>query len=215
MVVWPSIAATPDNTSFNIQNPIPHPSQKEKVLLETRRAKECQRGIAGAAERAKEGNRVPSESSDTRLGAGGREFESHHSDHLHQKDRLFRRSFCVILSFFESNALHIVRLAAFAPSGHMIRGRLAGACRFLLTDDRARLKALLIGGNTRPCWSPRGQREEESTLWLKLRGCSLCLSGSKLHFLPRLRKSSSMASFQRASRGALLRTAETAASIAS
>ena len=119
------------------------------------------------------------------------------------------------IEFFESNALHIVRLAAFAPSGHMIRGRLAAACRFLLTDDRARLKALLMGGNTRPCWSPRGQREEESTLWLKLRGCSLCLSGSKLHFLPRLRKSSSMASFQRASRGALLRTAETAASIAS
>ena len=34
---------TPDGTSFNIQNPIPHLSQKEKVLLETRRAKECQR----------------------------------------------------------------------------------------------------------------------------------------------------------------------------
>ena len=27
-------------TSFNTQNPIPHPSQKEKVLLETRRAEE-------------------------------------------------------------------------------------------------------------------------------------------------------------------------------
>lgn len=36
-------------------------------MLETRRAKECQRGIVGAAERAKEGDRVPSESSDTRL----------------------------------------------------------------------------------------------------------------------------------------------------
>lgn len=35
-------------------------------MLETRRAKECQRGIAGAAERAKEGGRVPFESSDTR-----------------------------------------------------------------------------------------------------------------------------------------------------
>ena len=45
-------------------------------MLETRRAKECQRGIAGAAERAKEGNRVPSESSDTRLGAIPRGFES-------------------------------------------------------------------------------------------------------------------------------------------
>ena len=77
----PAIIARPDGTSFNIQNPIPHPSQKEKVLLETRRAKECQRGIAGAAERAKEGGRVPFESSDTRLGARCREFESPHSDH--------------------------------------------------------------------------------------------------------------------------------------
>ena len=49
-------------------------------MLETRRAKECQRGIAGAAERAKEGGRVPFESSDTRLGARCREFESPHSD---------------------------------------------------------------------------------------------------------------------------------------
>ena len=49
-------------------------------MLETRRAKECQRGIAGAVERAKEGGRVLSESSDTRLGARCREFESPHSD---------------------------------------------------------------------------------------------------------------------------------------
>ena len=51
-------------------------------MLETRRAKECQRGIAGAAERAKEGGRVLVESSDTRLGARCREFESPHSDHV-------------------------------------------------------------------------------------------------------------------------------------
>ena len=68
-------------------------------MLETRRAKECQRGIAGAAERAKEGGRVPSESSDTRLGAGCLEFESPHSDHLSQKNRLFRRFFCVFVLF--------------------------------------------------------------------------------------------------------------------
>ena len=76
------LSLSPDGTSFNIQNPIPHPSQKEKGLLETRRAQECQRGIAGAAERAKEGGRVPFESSDTRLGARCREFESPHSDQL-------------------------------------------------------------------------------------------------------------------------------------
>lgn len=53
-------------------------------------------------ESAKEGARGLSEGSDIGLGAGGREFESHHSDHLHQKDRLFRRSFCVILSFLKT-----------------------------------------------------------------------------------------------------------------
>ena len=57
-------------------------------MLETRRAKECQRGIAGAAERAKEGGRVPSESSDTRLGSRDRAFESPHSDQFSQKNRL-------------------------------------------------------------------------------------------------------------------------------
>ena len=70
---------TPDGISFNIQNPIPHLSQKEKVLLEARRAKECQRGTAGAEERAKEGGRVPVEGYDTHLGAGCRAFESPHS----------------------------------------------------------------------------------------------------------------------------------------
>ena len=68
MIESPDAGVNPVGSTFNIQNPIPHPSQKEKVLLETRRAKECQRGIAGAAERAKEGGRVPFESSDTRLG---------------------------------------------------------------------------------------------------------------------------------------------------
>lgn len=69
VAIWPAIVVRPGRHFFNIQNPIPHPSQKEKVLLETRRAKKCQRGIAGVAERAKEGGRVPFESSDTRLGA--------------------------------------------------------------------------------------------------------------------------------------------------
>lgn len=41
-------------------------------MLETRRAKECQKGIAGAAERAKEGGRVLAEGSDTRLGGYAR-----------------------------------------------------------------------------------------------------------------------------------------------
>ena len=94
----PAIIASPDGTSFNIQNPIPHPSQKEKVLLETRRAKECQRGIAGAAERAKEGGRVPFESSDTRLGARCREFESPHSDQKSPQNISFEAIFITFLA---------------------------------------------------------------------------------------------------------------------
>ena len=65
-------------------------------MLETRRAKECQRGIAGAAERAKEGGRVPFESSDTRLGARCREFESPHSDQKAPEISRFQELFNVI-----------------------------------------------------------------------------------------------------------------------
>ena len=72
--------ANPVGSTFNIQNFIPHKSQKTKGFLETSRSKECQRGTAGAEERAKEGDRVPAEGSDTHLGAGCREFESPHSD---------------------------------------------------------------------------------------------------------------------------------------
>ena len=61
--------ANPDVVSFNIQNPIPYKSQKTGFFLETTRAKECQRGTAGAAERAKEGCEWLPEGSDTRLGA--------------------------------------------------------------------------------------------------------------------------------------------------
>ena len=79
---WPGLLSplTPDGTSFNIQNLIPHPSQKEKVLFETHRAKECQRGTAGAEARAKEGGRVPAEGSDTRLGPHSQTFEPHTPD---------------------------------------------------------------------------------------------------------------------------------------
>ena len=66
-------------------------------MLETRRAKECQRGIAGAAERAKEGSRVSAEGSDTRLGARCREFESPHSDQLVASDISLATSFFILL----------------------------------------------------------------------------------------------------------------------
>lgn len=67
-------------------------------MLETRRAKECQRGIAGAAERAKEGGRVPFESSDTRLGARCREFESPHSDQKSPQNISFEAIFITFLA---------------------------------------------------------------------------------------------------------------------
>ena len=82
-----------DGTSFNTQNPIPHKSQKTKGFLETSRAKEYQRGIAGAEERAKEGGKVPAEGSDTHLGARCLKFESPHSDYFWSENRLNSRFF--------------------------------------------------------------------------------------------------------------------------
>ncbi len=76
----PLAIAKPDGTSFNIQNVIPHQSQKTKAAPETSRAKEFQRGTDGALESAKEGARVLPEGSDTLLGPSGRRFEPCHSD---------------------------------------------------------------------------------------------------------------------------------------
>ena len=70
-----------DGISFNIQNPIPHKSQKTKAVSETNRAKEFQKGTAGATESAKECDSVLPEGSDIGLGPSGREFESPISDH--------------------------------------------------------------------------------------------------------------------------------------
>ena len=67
-------------SAFNIQNSIPHKSQKPKAVPEINRPIEFQRGTAGVPESAKEGARPLAESSDIGLGAGCRAFESHHSD---------------------------------------------------------------------------------------------------------------------------------------
>ena len=67
-------------STFNIQNFIPHKSQKTKVAAETNRAKEFQRGTAGVPESAKEGARGLSEGSDIGLGLRSRAFEPLHSD---------------------------------------------------------------------------------------------------------------------------------------
>ena len=64
----PLLLAKADGTSFNIQNSIPHKSQKTKVALETNRAKEFQRETAGVLESAKECETGLSEGSDIGLG---------------------------------------------------------------------------------------------------------------------------------------------------
>ena len=69
-------------STFNIQNFIPHKSQKTKAVSETNRAKEFQRGTAGVPESVKEGATGLSEGLDIGLGAGGPEFESLHSDQI-------------------------------------------------------------------------------------------------------------------------------------
>ena len=68
-------------STFNIQNFIPHKSQKPKAMAEINRPMEFQRGTVGATESAKEGRRVLAEGSDIGLGPSGREFESPISDH--------------------------------------------------------------------------------------------------------------------------------------
>ena len=76
----PLLEVIPVGSTFNIQNPIPHKSQKTKAVAEINRPKEFQRGTVGAAESAKECDSVLPEGSDIGLGPGDRAFESHYSD---------------------------------------------------------------------------------------------------------------------------------------
>ena len=71
-------------STFNIQNSIPHKSQKTKAVAEINSPIEFQRGTAGVPESAKECDTVLPEGSDIGLGAGGPGFESLHSDHQKQ-----------------------------------------------------------------------------------------------------------------------------------
>jgi len=74
------LEVNPVGSTFNIQNSIPHKSQKPKAAPETNRAKEFQRGTAGVLESTKEGLTGLPEGSDIGLGPSGREFESPISD---------------------------------------------------------------------------------------------------------------------------------------
>ena len=64
----PLLEVNPVGSTFNIQNSIPHKSQKPKAVPEINRPIEFQRGTAGVPESAKEGARPLAESSDIGLG---------------------------------------------------------------------------------------------------------------------------------------------------
>ena len=81
----PLLDVNPVGSTFNIQNSIPHKSQKAKAVAEINRPKEFQRGTAEATESAKESAEGLAEGSDIGLGPSGREFESPISDHSHRK----------------------------------------------------------------------------------------------------------------------------------
>lgn len=78
MIESPDAGVNPVGSTFNIQNFIPHKSQKTKAASETNRAKEFQRGTAGVPESAKEGARGLSEGSDIGLGGYARAVTQFH-----------------------------------------------------------------------------------------------------------------------------------------
>lgn len=89
----PLLDVNPVGSTFNIQNSIPHKSQKPKAVAEINRPIEFQRGTAGVPESAKEGVRVLAEGSDIGLGSRDRAFESPHSDQTPSKIVDFRGLF--------------------------------------------------------------------------------------------------------------------------
>ena len=75
------MCSVPVGSTFNIQNSIPHKSQKTKAVPEANRAAKFQRVTAGSTESIKEAARCSAEHTDICLGAGCRGFKSLHSDH--------------------------------------------------------------------------------------------------------------------------------------
>ena len=86
----------PVGSAFNIQNFIPHKSQKTKAVSEINRPIEFQRGTAGAPESAKEGATGLPEGSDIGLGPGDRAFEPHYSDQNSSEIVDFRGIFLIL-----------------------------------------------------------------------------------------------------------------------
>ena len=61
------------------------------------------------AERTKNAGKDTEKIYFNRLGAGGPGFESPHSDQISQKNRLFRRFFCIFSSVFSILAIAVLR----------------------------------------------------------------------------------------------------------
>ncbi len=91
----PLLDVNPVGSTFNIQNSIPNKSQKTKAVSETNRAKEFQKGTAGATEIAKESAEGLAEGSDIGLGSRDRTFESPHSDQNSSEIAVFRGVFLI------------------------------------------------------------------------------------------------------------------------
>lgn len=97
------LKVNPVGSTFNIQNFIPHKSQKTKAVAETSRAKKFQRGTVGATESAKECDSVLPEGSDIGLGPSGREFESPISDQQKQVVLSKATCFCNFLPYLSKS----------------------------------------------------------------------------------------------------------------
>lgn len=108
----------PVGSTFNIQNFIPHKSQKTKAVSETNRAKEFQRGTAGAPESAEEGTTGLPEGSDIGLGQHFQTFESHIPDQtpLNEGKKGYKAAESSIFSSPLSAGPFIMKLPVSLPS---------------------------------------------------------------------------------------------------
>nr|WP_302648165.1 hypothetical protein [uncultured Dysosmobacter sp.] len=125
------LEANPVGSTFNIQNSIPHKSQKPKAVAETNRATEFQRGTVGATESAKEGDSVLPEGSDIGLGPGDRAFEPHYSDQQKQVVLLKTACFCNFLHICPNHYLPSALTANKNLPDHLRRGN-----PFLMSNAR-------------------------------------------------------------------------------
>ena len=92
----PLLEVNPVGSTFNIQNSIPHKSQKPKAVAEINSPIEFQRGTAGVPESAKECDTVLPEGLDIGLGCRGWVFKSPHSDQNPSEIIDFRGAFLIL-----------------------------------------------------------------------------------------------------------------------